>query len=135
MSVVDSINNLAVINAAAAQDQPGEDYDEVPVYDLHTVITQQDVRNEDAVMMLDISPRNFPAGDYNFDGSVDLADLAVWQDDYGSTTKAEADGNGNGIVDDPDYDIWRAGVPEPSSASLAGMMAIVLLWRRPKKTR
>ena len=68
MSVVDSINNLAVINAAVAQNQAGEDYDEVPVYDLHKVIAQQDIRNEDAVMMLDISPLNFAAGDYNFDG-------------------------------------------------------------------
>lgn len=133
MTVVDAINNLPTVNSASAQNQPGEDFDEIPVYNRAKVISQQDLRNEDAVMILDVAQLAFAAGDYNFDGRVDAADLGVWQADLGSRTKAEADGNGNGIVDQADYDIWLAGVPEPSSAALAAMTALALVWRRTKQ--
>src|SRR5690606_10640684 len=58
----------------------------------------------------------------------------VWKADFGSTTKAEADGNGNGRVDAGDFLIWQrtrgqnfgapavgaiAAVPEPVAATLA----------------
>ena len=46
-------------------------------------------------------------GDYNADGSVDIADYTVWRDRLGSTTDLVADGDGNGIVDVNDYQIWR----------------------------
>jgi peptidyl-prolyl cis-trans isomerase A (cyclophilin A) len=80
----------------------------------------------DNVVHMDVSRLNLPAGDYNFDGHVDLADRAVWQVDLGSMTKAEADGNGNGVVDAADLAIWQAGVPEPSSAVIAAIGLLCL---------
>lgn len=53
-------------------------------------------------------------GDYNSDGSVDAADYVVWRKTLGSTTDLRADGSGltpgvpNGVVDQYDYDFWRA---------------------------
>ena len=45
--------------------------------------------------------------DYNNNGSVDAADLTVWQTNYGSTTSLSADGDGNGKVDGQDFLLWQ----------------------------
>jgi peptidyl-prolyl cis-trans isomerase A (cyclophilin A) len=133
MLVVDTINNLAVINASAAQNAPGESFSEVPVFDVNKVLQQGDITNLDAVIVHDVETLNLTDGDYNFDGVVDQADLAVWTSDQGSTTKAEADGNGNGVVDQADFDIWQAhAVPEPGSlaAAMAAAVGMAALRRR-----
>jgi hypothetical protein len=83
------------------------------------------------------------AGDYNGDGSVDLADYPVWRDALG-TSLAAADGDGDGVVDGDDYTIWKwtfgntagAGgvassvVPEPSAIALIATSIVILVWRR-----
>jgi cyclophilin family peptidyl-prolyl cis-trans isomerase len=142
MTVVDAINNLPTINAAIAENGPGEDFDEIPVYNTAKVTQQNDIKNDDAVMMVDIRVLNVPAGDYNFDGKVDGADLTVWKADFGSTLKAEADGNGNGRVDGDDLLIWQRtlgqnfgvptalAIPEPAAAALALFGAAAFLRRR-----
>lgn len=95
------------------------------------------------VVNMSVSVLNVPAGDYNLDGQVNNADLAVWNADYGSTTKVDADGNGNGIVDGGDLLVWQrtrgqnfgtpgaapavAAVPEPAAATLALMAAAAAL--------
>ena len=69
-------------------------------------------------------------GDFNFDGTIDESDYAVWQLAYGSTNAA-ADANGDGVVDAADYTVWRnnmnvamngsgsiAAGPEPASSML-----------------
>lgn len=72
-------------------------------------------------------------GDYNGDGSVNLADYTVFRDTLGmsvATTWDGADGDGSGVIDAPDYTVWKqhfgtvlgmtqvgapTSVPEPSA--------------------
>ncbi|MEO1496890.1 MAG: family 43 glycosylhydrolase [Planctomycetota bacterium] len=78
------------------------------------------------------------AGDYNNNGTVDVADYTVWRDTLGSIgTGLAADGNRDGQVTQLDYDVWRANfgatsaavnvaggeVPEPSAFLLLGLGA------------
>jgi hypothetical protein len=97
------------------------------------------------VVNMGISVLNVPAGDYNIDGHVDGADLAVWKADYGSSTKAEADGDGNGVVDGGDFLVWQrtvgqnfgaplAAIPEPNTGGLALLGAALLVRRRRNRT-
>jgi cyclophilin family peptidyl-prolyl cis-trans isomerase len=131
MNVVDAINVLPSVNAAAAENAPGEDFDEIPVRNLQQVINQNDITSNEAVMINSVTVRNLPAADYDFNGVVNANDYTVWRNSFNSTTNAAADGNGNGRVDVPDYVMWRnltsgAGgeglgnfaLPEPSAAIL-----------------
>jgi cyclophilin family peptidyl-prolyl cis-trans isomerase len=120
MTVVDAIAALPVYNA-------GSPFDTLPLRNY----TSGDIMKQNLVTFSSIVPLNIPAGDYNFDGKVDTADLAVWKADLGSKTKAEADGNGNGVVDNADFLVWQrtlgqnlgnpgiSAVPEPASVLLA----------------
>jgi hypothetical protein len=83
--------------------------------------------------MVDVSVLSLPAGDYDFNGVVDAADLAVWQSTFGSTINAAAGGNENGIVDTADYNIWPAGVPEPSTIRLLIAGSVFLTTRRQRR--
>src|SRR5262249_53506294 len=51
----------------------------------------------------------FP-GDYNKGGQVDAADYVLWRKTQGQSVAkgTGADANGSTVVDQPDYDIWRA---------------------------
>jgi hypothetical protein len=50
-----------------------------------------------------------PPGDYNRNGMVDAPDYVLWRKLLGqSNANLIADGNGNGKIDEGDYDIWRA---------------------------
>ena len=83
------------------------------------------------------------SGDYDADGDVDTFDYDKWKSTYGSTTDLMADGNGNNIVDAADYTVWRnnlgtmtvatsssaATIPEPSSAFLLLVAALIALFR------
>lgn len=61
-------------------------------------------------------------GDFNFSGSVTTADYTVWRNNFGSTTNAAADANGNGFVDAPDYVMYRKKLSQ-SSGSGSGSLA------------
>ncbi len=135
MTVVDSIAALDRIGAGGA-------FTDVPVLDRQKVLDQQNILNEDGVVFSDVSVISTLDGDYNFDGTVDSADLAVLENDFGSTLKAEADGNGNGIIDAADFLLWQKNfgassalaaaqsIPEPSTFALAALGMLTLLYRR-----
>lgn len=90
-------------------------------------------------MKATVSIVGIPTGDYNRDGTVDAADFAIWQGDFGSTTNLNADGNDNLVVDAADFTIWRdnlnasapgltgagAATPEPTTSFMAlGFLAV-----------
>jgi hypothetical protein len=47
-------------------------------------------------------------GDYNLNGVVDAPDYVIWRKLYGSQTYLAADGDLSGTVDEVDYDFWRS---------------------------
>jgi hypothetical protein len=54
-----------------------------------------------------IAPMTF--GDYNGSGVIDAPDYVVWRKSLGQpNAPLVADGNGNGQIDPGDYDVWRA---------------------------
>lgn len=54
-------------------------------------------------------PQTGLQGDYNGNGVVDAPDYAVWRDSLGQEgIDLPADGSGNGTVDENDFNIWRA---------------------------
>jgi len=139
MTVADAIAALPRVNA-------GSPFDTLPVRNY----TTGNIKKENLVTFNTILPINIPDGDYNFDGKVDGADLAVWKADFGSTTKAEADGNGNGRVDAADFLVWQrtlgqnfgapaaaaiAAIPEPAAATLALFVAAACGLARRRRTQ
>ncbi len=48
------------------------------------------------------------AGDYNENTVVDAADYVLYRDTLGSNVDLRADGDNNGVIDQGDYDYWRA---------------------------
>jgi autotransporter-associated beta strand protein len=82
-------------------------------------------------------------GDFNSDGLVNGADLAVWQANIGLTTGAthsQGDANDDGIVDGADYLVWQtqlgmmptavaaaAAVPEPTTMVMIAACGLIML--------
>ena len=70
---------------------------------------------------------DFPPGDYDRNGYVELADYTKWKADYGiqvMTAGAGADGNGDGIVDAADYTVWRNNYSSGGAGGLAGELVL-----------
>lgn len=140
MTVADAIAALPTFNFQAPWDDgPMRNYT-LADYNAFDLVGSENVVN------MSISALNVPAGDYNRDGLVNVADLNILKADYGSTTKAEADGNGDGRVNGADYLVWQrtlgqnfgppagaaaASIPEPAAAHLAAAgLAVLAGWRR-----
>lgn len=85
----------------------------------------------------------FTPGDFQHDGYVDSADLALWEGSYGLGDGADADGDGD--TDGKDFLVWQqqfahpsllaaaAHVPEPAALSLMAFGVVWLAscrWRR-----
>ncbi len=99
--------------------------------------------------VLKIASTNFLASDFDLDGDVDGADLALWKGGFGTTndaTRLQGDADGDQDVDGGDFLIWQqqlngdgaalansAAAPEPSSVLLlaaASAMAAISRGRR-----
>jgi hypothetical protein len=66
-----------------------------------------------------LSVINSPPGDYNQNGVVDAPDYVVWRNTLGSMTDLRADGNGSGGIEAADYDVWRANFGQTGSGAVA----------------
>ncbi|MEX2171903.1 MAG: SGNH/GDSL hydrolase family protein [Pirellulales bacterium] len=102
-----------VTDPAAPGLEPGDgNYDEEQIVsapnsylfwdDLHPTATGHALLAAEALRAL------LPAGDYNRDWVVDIADYTVWRDTLGSSTQLAADGDRSRAVDEGDYAIWTA---------------------------
>jgi autotransporter-associated beta strand protein len=84
-------------------------------------------------------------GDFNADGQVNSADLAVWQANLGLTgaSQSQGDANGDSMVDSADFLIWQSqlgslpsaaagtsAVPEPNALLMLGLAAAMALGSR-----
>jgi hypothetical protein len=47
------------------------------------------------------------AGDFDGDGMVNQQDYQAWKAHFGAANNLAADGNGNGVIDAADYVVWR----------------------------
>jgi hypothetical protein len=61
------------------------------------------------------------SGDYNGDGIIDQHDYLLWRSQFGMQgTSLAADGNHDGVVDQGDYVVWRASLPSGGNGSPLG---------------
>jgi len=94
--------------------------------------------------------RRLLPGDFNSDGTVDLADYAVWRDSLGATEATSLGGNGDysGVVDAGDYLIWKSSfsssgsaafdanqVPEPATVGMFVLACSTLFYLRLAETK
>jgi cyclophilin family peptidyl-prolyl cis-trans isomerase len=135
-----TMDNIAALPTADLDPGASRTFDTVPLRDGATLADR-------FVYVNDVFIRTaIPAADYNFDAAVTIADYNVWKSNYGSTTNAGPDGDGNGIVDTKDYIIWRnafvagggsvasiEGVPEAGSAVLSLLAAAGLISSRRRR--
>jgi hypothetical protein len=89
-------------------------------------------------------------GDYNNDLEVNAADYTIWRNTLGDDMDLRADGDGDGVVDRDDFIVWKwtygntagsgaisqnGAVPEPSTALLAALFALLVVSNVRKLTR
>ena len=94
---------------------------------------------------INIGPgQSFLVGDANLDGSVDVSDFNIWNENSftSGSNWCEGDFNADGVYDVSDFNIWNgnaftssdhggvSAVPEPSSAALLLIAALGLFVRR-----
>lgn len=110
--------------------------------DLHPTATVHSILAARALALVDGVP-----GDFNADGAIDAADLALWQANFGAVgnaTRAMGDANADQTVDGADFLLWQqhatvvqsaAAVPEPQTCLLVGWVLVTHLYRqRPKRS-
>ena len=93
----------------------------------------------------DTAPDTGTPGDFNGDGTVNLADYTLWRDNLGAADESSLMNNGDGLngVDAGDYAFWKArfgntgatlqapgvaAVPEPATGALVRATLVGLLF-------
>jgi peptidyl-prolyl cis-trans isomerase A (cyclophilin A) len=107
-----------------------------------------DVRVANTVTVNSVKVLNLSAGDFDRNGVVNQADLAILKTNYGMTSGAffdKGDANMDGDVDGGDFLLWQrsvgmtttpiSSVPEPATGMLAVLAALGLARRRRRKLR
>jgi hypothetical protein len=109
-----------------------------PFLDLY----RTDPANDYYIQLSPLPSPVFAAADFNQDGFVDGADLAIWQENLGASGAAVAqlgDANGDQTIDGADFLVWQreftgsaaaqAAVPEPAAWLLAACGSLLSLRR------
>lgn len=122
----------------------------VGVYDEFRIYTSA-LSNSDILYLSQNAPETVApsfASDFNSDGFVNAADLALWKTGFGKTTGAvrgDGDANGDGVVNGADFLTWQrefgsssatpaaAAVPEPASVLLAALAIGLSVVGRPRR--
>ncbi len=67
----------------------------------------------------------FVEGDYNQDGTVNMADYTLWRDSLGATVApgTGADGLPDGLIDAQDYTVWKNNFGATAGSLMAGGLA------------
>lgn len=124
-----------LVDRATAAEHAGED-----LFLAFANLAEAGADRRQARVLLDELAFSFQAialGDYNYDGTIDQQDFALWAASYGSTTQLDADGNGDGVINAADYTVWRdamsenaPSVPEPSSGVVAVALGVLFAIRK-----
>jgi peptidyl-prolyl cis-trans isomerase A (cyclophilin A) len=144
MSIVDAIGDLPLPTDFGFS--IGSPFNDLPLRNFSgNSITQ--VRVANTVTIQSVRVLNFSPGDFDRNGTVNAADLALLKANYGATTGVffdDGDANMDGRVDGADFLAWQrsfgsvttpiAAIPEPAAASLALVAAAACgLARRSRK--
>lgn len=116
--------------------------------DLQATLGHEDVITLDELPVFPWSTSgNFLSADFDFNGTVDAADLAKWEAAFG--TNATGDADGNGTSDGLDFLLWQqqfgvsnssplaaaATVPEPAAIFYCVSAALCCCWRWQNRNR
>lgn len=146
MTVVDAIGDLPLPSNFGFS--IGSPFNDLPLRNFSGSAINH-VRVANTVTVNSISVLSVSAGDFNRDGSVNLADLTIWNTGYGLDTGAfldDGDADMDGDVDGRDFLLWQrsfgssapltaaVAVPEPAAVTLIaiamGLAVTRSIWNR-----
>ncbi len=93
-----------------------------PLYDYNQVMYRLDLS-----LIPTLTVAAIP-GDFDHNGYVNSADLALWQKKFGETGTNGADGDGDADTDGADYLLWQRNFTQPSTVSVAELPEPAGIW-------
>ncbi|MCA9231251.1 MAG: peptidylprolyl isomerase [Planctomycetales bacterium] len=106
MEVFDAIAGLQIVNAGGA-------FNTLPVQNF----SGNTIFREHLIIVNSVSVVEFLAGDYNFDGTVDLEDLGKWSKDYGRLQLIGGDYDDDKQITGFDFLKWQTGFGNAAGAA------------------